>query len=118
MTSLDGKLYALNAATGQVEPNYPYSTEATEYIRAAPVRIGDLIVIATGSGRVLALDGQRGQVVGAPWTNGTQGSSILTTPVVSGERVYVLLTSGQVQTFTATGGQWTVGWSFTPPAAQ
>ncbi len=112
VSSLDGKLYALDAATGQVLPGYPYSTEVTDYVRAAPAQIGDLVVIATANGRVMAVNGQSGQVVGSPWTSGTLGVSILTTPVVSGERVYVILSNGQVQAFEVLKGLLAPGWSF------
>jgi outer membrane protein assembly factor BamB len=41
---------------------------------------------------------------------------VYTTPAVSGDRIYVLLMNGQVQTLdAATGNQ---GWSFSPPQAQ
>jgi outer membrane protein assembly factor BamB len=118
VTSLEGKLYALDAATGQVQSGYPYQVPAPDYIRAAPARIEDLVIIATSSGQVIALNNQSGQVVGAPWSIGTQGVSILTTPVVSGERVYVMLSTGQVQTFTVVEGYLATGWSFAPPATQ
>ena len=115
VTSLDGKLYALDAATGQVQAGYPYSAGAADYIRAAPAQVDGLVVIATGSGQVVALNAQTGAKVGATWT-GAQGLSILTAPVVSGERVYVLLSSGLVQTFTVVEGQLATGWNFAPPA--
>jgi len=118
VSSLDGKLYALDPATGQVLPGYPYSTEVTDYLRAAPAQVGDLIIIATNNGKVMALNGQSGQLVGSPWTSGTVGLSILTTPVVAGERVYAILSNGQVQTFEVLNGLLAPGWFFAPPVSQ
>lgn len=118
VSSLDGKLYALDAATGQVLAGYPYSTEATDYLRAAPVQVGELVVVATASGRVVALNGQSGQPVGSPWISPTQGLSILTTPVIWDEQAYVILSNGQVQAFQVLNGLLAPGWSFLPPVSQ
>ena len=118
VTSLDGKLYTLDAATGKVLSN-PYQVQAEDYIRAAPAKIGDLVIIATANGQVVALNGESGQVVGSPWTSsGTVGSSILTTPVVSGVRVYVILANGQVQSFEVLNGLLAPSWSFSAPESQ
>jgi len=118
VTSMDGKLYTLDAATGKVLSN-PYQTQADDYIRAAPAKVGDLVVIATASGQVVALSSESGQVVGSPWTSGlTVGKSILTNPVVSGERVYVILASGQVQSFEVLKGLLAPGWAFAPSESQ
>lgn len=118
VSSLDGKVYALDAATGQALPGYPYSTEATDYVRGAPVQIGELVVVATANGRVVALNGQSGQPVGSPWISPTQGLSILTTPVIWGEQVYVILSNGQVQAFQVLNGLLAPAWSFSPPVSQ
>lgn len=107
VSSLDGKLYALDAATGQVLAGYPYSTQATDYLRAAPVESGEMVIIATGNGRVTAVNIASGQMVWQ-WPTGDAAPAygVLTTPVVSDGRVYVLLTSGQVYALdAATGGQ-------------
>jgi outer membrane protein assembly factor BamB len=113
VSSLDGKLYALDAATGQVLPGYPYSTEVTDYVRAAPVQSGELVVIATGNGRLVALNGASGQMQWQWPTGGlTPVSGILTTPVVSNGRVYMLLTNGQVYALDAATGVQLPGWLF------
>ena len=118
VTSLDGKLYTLDAATGKVLSN-AYQVQADDYIRAAPAKIGDLVIIASANGQVIALNGQSGQVVGSPWTDsGTVVNGILTTPVVSGEWVYVILLNGKVQAFEVINGLLAQRWSFPSPASQ
>jgi outer membrane protein assembly factor BamB len=117
VTSLDGNLYGLDAATGQALPGYPYKVAATDYIRAAPAQVGGLIIIATANGQVVAVNGESGQVQGT-WTSGTLGVGILTTPVISGERIYVILANGQVQTFELVKGLLAPSWTFSPPAAK
>lgn len=117
VTSLDGKLYALEPETGAVAPPYPFDSgtvgDKDSRIRAAPIKAGDSIVVATESGRVISVrDGQ----VRWSWPGGTPAAGILTTPVLSGETLYVILQNGQVQALNAeNGGQ---GWTFTPPQAQ
>jgi outer membrane protein assembly factor BamB len=119
VASLDGKLYALDAATGQVLPGYPYSTEATDYVRAAPVQSGEMVVIATGNGRLVALNSVSGQMQWQ-WPTGGQTpvSGILTTPVASNGRVYILLTNGQVYALDAATGLQLPGWPFPPSVTQ
>lgn len=115
VTALDGRLYALNPASGAVLPPYPYdSQEATgqrDLLRAAPVQAGDRIIVATRSGRVIAVKEGVGQ---AWWPSGLPQAEILTTPVVAAGRVYVALMNGQVRTLAAENG--VQGWFFSPPA--
>jgi len=118
VSSLDGKLYALDAATGKLLSD-PYSAEATDYVRAAPVQSGESVVIATGNGRVTAVNSASGQMI---WQWPTGGlipvSGILTTPVVSNGRVYVLLTNGQVYALDGATGAQLAGWPFPPTTTQ
>ncbi|MBN1661228.1 MAG: PQQ-binding-like beta-propeller repeat protein [Anaerolineae bacterium] len=98
VTALDGRLYALDRTTGAVVPPYPYDTgeisDVADALRASPADAGDAIVVATESGRVVAVsNGQRLWT----WPSGLPESPIYTTPVVIGERVYVVLMNGQVQ---------------------
>ncbi len=103
--------------TGAVVPPYPFDSglvgDKDSRIRAAPIKVGDSIVVATENGRVISVkDGQ----VRWSWPGGTPEAGILTTPVLSGETLYVILQNGQVQALNAeNGGQ---GWVFTPPQAQ
>ena len=119
VTSLDGKLYALDPSSGAVIPPYPYDTGEAglegDRIRAAPILAGELVVVATESGRVVGVKDATRQWV---WpTGGVPEVGILATPVVSGGIVYVILTdSGVVQALNAAdGGQ---KWRFSPPEAQ
>jgi outer membrane protein assembly factor BamB len=115
VTSLDGRLYALDPATGAVQPPYPYDSTGVsgqgqeEVLRASPVQAGDQIVIATESGRVMAVENAVQQWL---WPSGIPEASVLTSPVAIGDRVYVLLTNGRVYALEAdTGLQ---AWTFSP----
>ncbi len=106
VTSLDGKLYALDPVTGQVNPGYPYdsqqASDQSESLRAAPVQAGESIIVAAESGRVIAVN--NGLPQGSPWPSGVPVASVLTTPVVSGDKIYVVLTNGQVYTLQVDNG--------------
>jgi outer membrane protein assembly factor BamB len=112
VSSLDGMLYALDPTSGDVLDTYdsgPVST-GQDVIRAAPVQAGDLIVVATEAGRVIAVD--EGAV--RQWGPKELEAGIYTTPVVRGEQVYVLLVDGQIIAFDAAdGGQERL---FVPPS--
>ncbi|GEM_PF-5809497 len=87
------EIYALDPSSGAVIPPYPYDSaeinSKKDPIRAAPVQAGELIVVTTESGRVIAVkDAQRQWY----WPSGVPTASILTTPVVSEGKVYVVLT--------------------------
>jgi len=114
VSSLDGKLYALDPSTGTVNPPYPYDSQdvsgESDTIRAAPVQAGEFIVVATESGRVIAVKDGLGQW---SWPSGVPQAPILTNPVVSEGRVHIALTNGQVQTLQAENGA--QSWSFSPP---
>ena len=99
VTALDGFLYAIEPATGNELAPYPYNSgeldEGKDLIRANPVEAGDYIIIGTEKGRVIAVrDAQRG----CTWPSGTPESAVYTTPVVSGDKVYVIQMNGQVHT--------------------
>ena len=103
VTSLDGSLYALEPATGNVLAPYPYNSgeidDGKDVIRANPVEAGGFIIIGTEKGRVIAVrEAQRG----CSWPSGTPESAVYTTPVVSGDKVYVIQMNGQVHTLDVT----------------
>jgi outer membrane protein assembly factor BamB len=114
VTSLDGKLYALDPASGAVIPPYPYDSSEVDNkpdsIRASAVQAGDLIIVATDSGRVIAVKDAKRQW---DWPSGVPTASILTAPVVSEGKVYVVLVNGQLQTLDAATGA--PGWTFASP---
>jgi outer membrane protein assembly factor BamB len=109
VTSLDGKLYALDPSSGVVMPSYPY--DAGSPLRAAPVPAGEAVLIASEVGEVTAVRGATAQVLWK-WSSEV---SILTTPVVWQDMVYVVMTSGQMQTLDAGSG--VQGWTFASPAS-
>ena len=97
VTSVDGFLYALDPDTGKVLPSYPYDSgeisEGKDVIRANPIQVGETIIIATENGYIAALkEGQRIYT----WPSGTPDSAVYTTPVLSGEKVYLIQLSGEV----------------------
>ena len=97
VTALDGYLYAIEPDTGNVVAPYPYNSgaidDAKDVIRANPVEAGGHILVGTEKGRVIAV--KEGQRV-CSWPNGTPESAVYTTPVVSGDTVYVVRMDGQV----------------------
>jgi outer membrane protein assembly factor BamB len=120
VTSLGGKLYALDPSTGAVISPYPYSSaeksaeiaDQKDSIRAAPVQAGEAIAVATESGRIIATKDAKRQWF---WPSGLPQTAIYTTPVVSADKIYIILANGNVQTLNAETGA--VGWAFASPAA-
>lgn len=98
VTSLDGRLYCLDPLSGKVIAPYPYDSREIanqeDLIRAAPIQAGENILVTTQSGRVIAVkDGVRQWY----WPSGVPTTSILTTPVIAGDKALVLLANGQVR---------------------
>jgi outer membrane protein assembly factor BamB len=119
VTALDGRLYALDPSTGQVISPYPFDSgslgEGSDVIRAAPVQAADNIVVATESGRVIAV--RNAQVVPPwPWPSGVPENAIYTTPVVIDGTIYVVLRDGTVVTLNAENG--VPGWTFPSPGSE
>jgi outer membrane protein assembly factor BamB len=117
VTSLDGLLYALNPETGVVIPPYPYNSgeisNSDDRLRASPIPVGDAIVVAAESGRVIFVkDGVRQWY----WPTDTPASSILTTPVVNDTTLYVVTMNGDVQALNLETG--VPGWRFTSPGGE
>jgi outer membrane protein assembly factor BamB len=121
VTSLDGRLYALEPSSGAVIAPYPYNSaeidNKDDMIRAEPVQSGEYIILATQSGRVIAVRAENAQQ-GCYWPSGMPQSEILTTPVVSGDLIYVILMNGQVHSLDGealASGICATGRSFAPP---
>lgn len=122
VTSMDGKLYTLDPATGQNLAE-PYSVGVADYIRAAPVAASDLVIVASGQGRLIALNATTGQVQWQwPGVGVTPAGGILANPVVADGRVYFIVMNAQGhQTYAleaANGAQVPGSWPFTPPTQQ
>lgn len=120
VTSLDGSLYALDPATGDVLAPYPYNSGeidgGRDLIRANPVQVDGSIIIATEKGRVIVV--QEAQRT-CSWPSGVPQAAAYTTPVVSGDRVYVLLMNGEVHTLDVTAlgtGVCAANLLYAPPA--
>jgi outer membrane protein assembly factor BamB len=111
VTSLDGKLYALDPATGQVNAPYPY--DAGSPLRAGATVAGNTVFIASDAGQLTALDLTTASVKWQ-WPTGTPTAKILTTPVVVGSNVYIILVDGTVHSLQTDNG--TQNWTFTAPA--
>jgi outer membrane protein assembly factor BamB len=117
VTSLDGKLYTLDPSSGAVLSTYDSGevSGGKDVLRAAPVQAGESIVVASESGRIIAVqDAQRRWY----WPSGVPEAGVYTTPVVSGGRIYVLLMDGQVQALEAGTGAQVPGWPFSPPQGE
>ena len=113
VTSLDGKLYALDPNNGEQVAPYPYdSGEAgaeKDRIRTDPLRSGDKVIVAAASGRIIAVQDAARRWV---WPGGAPENEILTTPVLSEGTLYVVSTAGNVQALDAEDG--TQRWSYSP----
>jgi outer membrane protein assembly factor BamB len=117
VTSLDGRLYALDPDTGEVVPPFPYDSGETssgpDVLRAAPIKAGEYVVVATESGRVVATSNAQQQW---SWPSGVPEAEIYTTPVFSEGMIYVILVDGQLVKIDAeSGGQ---RWVFKPEAEE
>jgi len=120
VTSVDGSLYALDPATGSVQAPYPYDSgevsQGKDVIRANPIQVGSKVIIATEKGYVIALE--EGQPT-CTWPSGTPESAVYTTPVLSGETVYLVQLSGVVHALDAaaleTTGVCAASEVFSPP---
>jgi outer membrane protein assembly factor BamB len=117
VTSLDGKLYTLDPSSGAVLSFYDSGevSGGKDVLRAGPVQAGDSIVVASQSGRIIAVRNAQGRLL---WPSGVPEAGVYTTPVVSGDRIYVLLMNGQVQALEAETGAQVPGWPFTPPQGE
>jgi outer membrane protein assembly factor BamB len=109
VTALDGNLYALDPANGS-EVARPVDGESP--LRAAPVRAGDSVIVASREGHVSALALATGQRLWQ-WPSGTPEAEILTTPVATESNVYLIQMNGQVYALEAETGDEV--WDFVPP---
>lgn len=117
VTALDGQLYALDPSSGAVLSTYDSGevSGGKDVLRAGPVQAGESIVVASESGRIIAVqDGQRRWY----WPSGVPEAGVYTTPVVSEARIYVLLMDGQVLALETDTGAQVPGWPFSPTQSE
>jgi len=110
VTALDGYLYALDPANGAVVAPYPIDRGSP--LRAAPVRSGNSVVVASQEGVVTSYALATSQTLWQ-WPSGTPEQEILTTPVATERNVYVIQMNGQVYALAAESGAEV--WAFVPP---
>jgi outer membrane protein assembly factor BamB len=110
VTSLDGNLYGLDPANASVIAPYPIDRGSP--LRAAPVRSGDSVVVASQVGNVTSYALGTSQTLWQ-WPGGTPEAEILTTPVATEGRVYVIQMNGQVYALAEESGAEV--WRFAPP---
>ena len=84
--SEDGRLYALDARTGQEK----WSFQTFQSVVSSPAVAGGMIYIGSFDGRLYALDARTGQ---EKWSFKT-GSQVLSSPAVAGGVVYFVDTEG------------------------
>ena len=100
--SRDGKLLALESATGRLV----WQTDVEGDVRAAASRAGALVVVATTQNRVVALELATGKIV---WSAGRPPPTGLTIvgharPLVDGGTVYAAFSDGYVEAYGAGDG--------------
>jgi len=109
---LDGKVYSLDLATGNLNWGVDVVPAVDKAIVAGLLVVGDQIYVATEAGTLVALD-RDGKTV---WEK-TVGGNIYTTPVVSGDLILVAPYQADIvlAAYDATGKQ---AWVFTPVAGK
>lgn len=113
LISTDGKLKALDAATGKtiwqhstrlgrgVWPFRHKKAGPDAYYAGGPSVSGDLLVVGTLDGHVLAFDAASG----APRWTATVDSEVISPPAIDGGAVFVRTNSGYVYAFDAASGE-------------
>ena len=84
--SEDGRLYALDAATGQEK----WSLKTDGEVYSSPAVAGGMVYVGSGDGRLDALDAETGQ---EKWSFKTDGE-VYSSPAVAGGVVYFVDTEG------------------------
>jgi outer membrane protein assembly factor BamB len=97
--SLDHKVYAVDAASGQPKWQHPFDAGAP--VRSTPVIAGGGLLVATRAGSVYKLSLDDGQPQGSPVVAGTQIDANLTAD--SGNMVYVSPTQAVLYVVNAAG---------------
>lgn len=85
----DGRLHAVDVATGEEA----WSFRTLGGVLGAPAVVGDTVVLGDAQGRLYGLRGSTGESL---WELRGVGGSIATTPVVSGDTIYVATEEGRL----------------------
>ena len=96
--SFDKKLYALNSQTG--DPLWSF--EGDDWFWASPISNGDTIIAASMKGTVYGLDREGNPIWPAPFE---ADSSIVSTPVVVGDRIVVGTNEGRLHILSVDTGE-------------
>ena len=100
--SEDGRLYALDAATGQEK--WSFKTDGEVY--SSPAVAGGMVYVGSGDERLYALDARTGQ---EKWTFQTD-DGVYSSPAVAGGMIYIGSFDGRLYALDARTGQ--EKWSF------
>lgn len=92
VTSTRGKVFALDAASGEEQ----WTTDLGVEVTAAPTVAGETVLIGTREGIVFGLDARNGAVM---W-DFPVGSEITDSPIVAGDTIYVVTREGKLHAIT------------------
>ena len=101
VATTSGELSCVRAETGLREWTFTPREQRTPSSRSSPASDGALVVYATQSGRVYAVDKSNGAL---KWTSATDGN-IVTSPTLSGGTAYVGALDGALYAFDAESGK-------------
>jgi len=83
--SSDKKVYALDAATGQLKPGWPFKTKGK--IWSTPAVVDGVVYIGSLDHHIYAINADTGKEV--PGFNFEADGAIMTTPIIQGDTIYV-----------------------------
>ncbi|MCD6567155.1 MAG: PQQ-binding-like beta-propeller repeat protein [Dehalococcoidia bacterium] len=95
-----GKIYALNAATGQVRWAYPKEGSIGPVV-GSPVVVGDVVYVSSSDGRVYALDTTYGEL---KWKSEVLDEKLWTPPLVTLDAIYVSTFDGHIYSLSPDDG--------------
>jgi outer membrane protein assembly factor BamB len=112
-TTLDNQTYAIRADNGEVAWTQRGLTETTDFMKVvSPSLLGDTVIAPYSSGEIYALSASDGRELWSEALSGVRGvkssalfSGIGGDPVIDGEIVFAVSTSGQCTAFHIADGQ-------------
>lgn len=102
-----GKIYALNAATGQVRWAYP-KDGSIGLVVGSPVVVGDVVYVSSSDGRVYALNTTYGEL---KWKSEVLDEKLWTPPLITQDAIYVSTFDGHIYSLSLGDGS-LLPWSF------